>query len=123
MDIHHIFPKDWCIKQGIEVKRYDSIVNKTPLSAKTNRTVGNKAPSSYLALLQQQAGIDEPRMDEILDSHNIYPLAARLDDFNEFFRCRESELLRRIEKAMGKPVVGAAQVQDVFAEDVEDAEP
>ena len=84
VDIHHIFPKDWCIRQGIEVKHYDSIVNKTPLSAKTNRTVGNKAPSVYLALLQQQAGIGEQRMDEILESHNIYPLAARLDEFDEF---------------------------------------
>jgi len=117
VDIHHIFPKDWCIKNGIESKRYDSIVNKTPLSAKTNRIVGNKAPSGYLAILQQQAGIDESRMDEILSSHMIFPLALRLDDFDEFFSLREAELLRRIENAMGKPVVGFSLTTDVFAED------
>lgn len=120
VDIHHIFPKDWCIRQGIEPKHYDSIVNKTPLSAKTNRTVGNKAPSAYLTLLQQQAGIGEQRMDEILESHNIYPLAARLDEFYEFFRMREAELLRRIENAMGKPVVGVSSPQEIFVEEVED---
>lgn len=122
VDIHHIFPKDWCIKKGIEVKRYDSIVNKTPLSAKTNRTVGNKAPSNYLALLQQNANISEARMDEILESHVVYPLAVRLDDFDEFFRIREGELLTRISKAMGKPVVGTAQLPEIFAEDTDDEE-
>ena len=120
IDIHHIFPKDWCLRQGLEPKYYDSIVNKTPLSAKTNRTVGKKAPSVYLALLQQQAGISEQRMDEILDSHNIYPLAARLDDFQEFFRIRETELLHRIENAMGKPVVGGETLKETFAEEPED---
>ncbi len=120
IDIHHIFPKDWCIRRGLEPKYYDSIVNKTPLSAKTNRTIGNKAPSSYLSLLQQQAGMPEQRMDEILESHNVFPLAARLDDFDEFFRMREAELLRRIEKAMGKPVVGVVLSTEVFVEDIDD---
>lgn len=120
IDIHHIFPKDWCIKQGVEAKFYDSIVNKTPLSAKTNRTVGSKAPSVYLALLQQQAEINDSRMDEILESHNIFPLALRIDDFEEFFRMREAELLRRIETAMGKPVVGIASPQETFDQEAED---
>lgn len=122
IDIHHIFPKDWCVKHTIEAKFYDSIVNKTPLSAKTNRTVGNKAPSVYLALLQQQAEINDSRMDEILETHNIFPLAMRLDDFEEFFRMREVELLRRIETAMGKPVVGVASPQETFGEEVEDVD-
>ncbi len=120
VDIHHIFPKDWCARQGFEPKHYDSIVNKTPLSAKTNRTVGNKPPSTYLALLQQQAGISESRMDEILESHNVNPLAARLDEFLEFFHMRESELLSRIENAMGKPVVGVAAPQETFADETDD---
>jgi len=120
VDIHHIFPKDWCARQGFEARYYDSIVNKTPLSARTNRTVGNKPPSTYLALLQQQAGISEPRMDEILESHNIDPLAARLDEFHEFFHMREAELLRRIENAMGKPIVGVAAPQEMFADETDD---
>ena len=31
IDIHHIFPKAWCIKQGIPPSVFNSIVNKTPL--------------------------------------------------------------------------------------------
>ena len=45
MDVHHIFPRDWCTKQGIEKKVFDSIVNKTPLSKKSNIAIGGVAPS------------------------------------------------------------------------------
>ena len=40
LDIHHIFPRDWCEKQGIEKDRYDSVLNKTPISYKANRKIG-----------------------------------------------------------------------------------
>jgi uncharacterized protein DUF262 len=31
VDIHHIFPQDWCKKNGIKPNIFDSIINKTPL--------------------------------------------------------------------------------------------
>ena len=34
LDIHHIFPQDWCEKQNIPRKVYNAIVNKTPISYK-----------------------------------------------------------------------------------------
>src|SRR6185312_6563264 len=73
IDIHHLFPQDWCKKNGIPASRYDSIVNKTPISAKTNRMVGGNAPGNYLAKLQKSAAIPESRMDDILRSHAIDP--------------------------------------------------
>ena len=27
LDIHHIFPQDWCSKQGIQPRKYDSVLN------------------------------------------------------------------------------------------------
>ena len=112
IDIHHIFPRDWCIKQGIDARRYDCVVNKTPLAAKTNRIISNRAPSDYLERLQQSAGINSERMDEILESHLIFPLALRVDDFTEFFAARENALLTRIEEAMGKPIMRDAYGSD-----------
>ncbi len=32
VDIHHIFPQDWCKRQDIKPIVFDSIINKTPLS-------------------------------------------------------------------------------------------
>ena len=102
IDIHHIFPQEWCRKNSIEAKRCDCIVNKTPLSAKTNRMIGGNAPSVYLGRVQKNAGIDQQRMDSILQSHVIEPSVLRADDFLAFFKAREKTLLDRVEAAMGK---------------------
>jgi hypothetical protein len=108
IDIHHIFPQDWCKSRGIDPRRADSIVNKTPLAARTNRMVSNNPPSLYLAHLQKHAGIEDARMDDILRSHVIEPAHLRADDFDAFFQARETALLKRIEGAMGKPIAREA---------------
>ncbi len=108
IDIHHIFPQDWCKGKPIDPRRADSIVNKTPLAARTNRIIGNDPPSKYLARLQKHAGIEEVRMDDILRSHVIEPAHVRADDFDAFFQAREAALLARIENAMGKPIAREA---------------
>ena len=56
IDIHHIFPQQWCRNNGIEPKRCDCIVNKTPISAKTNRMIGGNPPSNYLGRIQKSVG-------------------------------------------------------------------
>jgi hypothetical protein len=98
---HHIFPQDWCKRQGISRSRYNSIVNKTPLTAKTNKLLGGKAPSEYLANLEAQ-GMSRQRIDEILRSHLIEPETLRNDDFEAFFEERTRVLMAMIGKAMGK---------------------
>ncbi len=41
INIHHIFPVAWCVKNGISKDDYNCIINKTPLSGHTNRIVGD----------------------------------------------------------------------------------
>ncbi|HEX4516585.1 MAG TPA: hypothetical protein VH054_23720, partial [Polyangiaceae bacterium] len=124
IDIHHIFPKKWCVATGIDRRRYDSIINKTAISAKTNRMIGGNAPSNYLGKLEKSAGIPVGRMDDILASHVIDPSAARADAFDTFFAKREGALLARIEKAMGKPLrtdhQAAAPDPEEFDDDEDD---
>lgn len=105
IDIHHIFPRSWCEKQGISAQLYDSVINKTPLTEKTNRKIGGNAPSNYLSKLQREEGISPERMDEILLTHVIEVQALRSDDFKKFYKARRAALLERITKAMKKPVV------------------
>jgi hypothetical protein len=104
LDIHHIFPKDWCQKQGIPVKLYDSIINKTPISYKANRMIGGSAPSVYLGKLQSHAQVqlDDAAMDALLVSYCVPVAPLRADDFHAFYAERQQELLRLIEKVMGK---------------------
>ncbi len=105
IDIHHIFPKAWCEKHGIKPDDYNSIINKTALSAGTNRKIGGSAPSKYLLKIQEEAGIDTANMDKILDAHFICPNTLRSDDFPVFFKTRKEALVKVIEEAMDKPVI------------------
>ena len=104
IDIHHIFPQHWCKENGIDPRLFDSIINKTALSAKTNKMIGGNAPSQYLPRIQKKAGIPDERMDQILLSHAIDTGALRNDKFEMFFKLREQALLESIETAIGKSV-------------------
>ncbi len=104
IDIHHIFPEKWCKTAGIEPGSYNSVINKTALSARTNRQIGGRAPSKYLPAIEKAAGIVPARMDEILCSHCIAPEHLRADHFWEFYAARAEELLQRIEAATGKSI-------------------
>lgn len=111
VDIHHIFPQDWCKKQKIEPKVFDTVANKTPLSYKTNRILGGVAPSEYLSRLEK-GGRDTPpiapdALDEYLASHAMDPALLRADDFEGFMADREARLLAMIAKATGHPVIKA----------------
>lgn len=106
VDIHHIFPQDWCKKQGIKPAVFDSIINKTPLSFRTNRIIGGVAPSEYLAKLEKgdkaTPSIDAQRLDGYLGSHLIDPVLVRGDSFEAFMADRQKRLLGLIEQATGK---------------------
>ena len=121
VDIHHIFPQEWCKNYGIKPSVYDSIINKTPLSYRTNRIIGGVAPSEYIAKLERgndsTPPIDGARLDSYLSSHLIDPALLRTDSFEEFMADRQKSLLSLIEQATGK----AAYVGSV-AEEGEDRE-
>ena len=116
VDIHHIFPQDWCKKHDIEPKVYDSIINKTPLSYRTNRIIGGVAPSEYLAKLEkgtkESPPIEPQRLDGFLASHLIDPLLLRADAFEAFMADRQKRLLALIETATGKAAYGGSVAEE-----------
>ena len=120
IDIHHIFPRDWCISHRIPQKIFNAIVNKTAISYKANRMIGGKAPSLYLdqIRLHKQVQIEQQQQDEILQSHLIDPKHLRADDFDAFMAARKQALLLLIASVMGKPVMPATG--DAAPEDDDD---
>ncbi|MET4704501.1 DUF262 domain-containing protein [Frigoribacterium sp. UYMn621] len=108
VDIHHIFPQKWCQNAGIERSEYDSIVNKTPLSARTNRIIGGVAPSEYLAKLEKgtadASAVPVASLDASLVSHLIDVDKLRSDDFSGFMTERHERLILLIEGATGQRV-------------------
>ncbi|CAN7438002.1 DUF262 domain-containing protein [Peribacillus frigoritolerans] len=105
IDIHHIFPRAYCERNNIDKKMYDSIVNKTPLSYKTNRIIGGNAPSIYLDKIQNQRQLTENELNDILRTHLIDIDSIRHDDFDKFFETRKTQLIQIIESVMGKKVI------------------
>lgn len=104
VDIHHIFPQKWCHENGIDDERRESIVNKTAISAVTNRTIGGAAPSSYLSVIEKKAQIAPDQLDGLLHGHLVPPPLLRADDFDTFFVVRRENLCQLVEQAMGKAV-------------------
>ena len=105
IDIHHVFPQDWCKKAGIKPGTFNSIVNKTPLSKKSNILIGGDAPSVYLKRIEDKQGLSSAKLDAILRTHLIDPQFLRNDDFDGFFKARMEVLAGIVGEAMGKPVV------------------
>lgn len=106
VDIHHIFPQAWCRSKGLKPDVFDSIINKTPLSYRTNRIIGGDSPSGYLSKLEAGSASTSPisplNLDTYLSSHLIDPSLLRADMFDAFMADRQAKLLALIEKAMGK---------------------
>ncbi len=108
VDIHHVFPKKWCADNKIDDLRRESIVNKTAISAATNRKIGGRAPSKYLPLLQKEAETTEDELRLRIAQHHVSYDALEADDFDSYFDLRRQRLLDLIGHAMGKAVAELA---------------
>ncbi|MCF0186012.1 MAG: DUF262 domain-containing protein [Bacteroidaceae bacterium] len=105
-DIHHIFPENYCNKKGYDRALWNSVINKTPIYARTNRIIGGVAPSQYISSLERNHSVNPLLLDTYLASHQIDVAAMRSDDFFTYFEKRKQSLLDLIEKATGKVVSG-----------------
>jgi hypothetical protein len=122
VDIHHIFPRAWCEAHGKKEKDYDTVINKTPLSYRTNRIIGGTAPSKYLTKLEagktnangqiEEPPIDRTLLDSYLESHCIPADYLRADDFESFMKERRRALLNLIAAATGHPVSDVVDTAD-----------
>jgi hypothetical protein len=124
VDIHHIFPQDWCKSHGIKPKVFDSIINKTPLSYRTNRIIGGVAPSKYIGKLETgnetTPAIAADKLNDYLKSHLIDPELLRADNFAGFMEDRQKRLLSLIEQATGKSAYTGSAAEE--GEDIEEDE-
>jgi len=108
LDDHHIVPKSWGKEHGLGTL-IDSILNRTPLTAHTNRKVINdRLPNEYLPELISANG--EVRVRATLETHFISPAAFDIllrvpftkEDFEAFLAERQSTLQAAIEDLLVK---------------------
>lgn len=108
LDDHHIVPQKWGKEQNLG-SAIDTILNRTPLTADTNRRViGDRLPNEYLPELI--AANSEAAVRAILESHFISPAAFDIlqrdpfgpDDFEAFLSDRQRTLQDAIEDLLVK---------------------
>ncbi len=118
IDIHHIFPKDYCIQKGYDKRLWNSVVNKTPISASSNREIGGSAPSVYLEKLEKKGSVTATDLDGYVETHWIDHTLLRNNDFQKYFVDRAKKLLAAIETATGRTISGkdADEVKQTFGE-------
>lgn len=107
IDIHHIFPVAWCERKENKISwsDYNSVINKTPLSDRTNRIVGGNAPSKYIERLKKHLNdVSDEEFNHLLSQHLLNPEDMYEDNFYKFFNHRKEQLLSKIEQAMGKVI-------------------
>lgn len=118
IDIHHIFPRDYCEKQKYPKEKWNSVVNKTPISYSTNREIGGVAPSKYLEKIERKGQVSSATLDQYLQTHYIDYAHMRTDNFNAYFIKRAIAILNAIEDVTGKTIAGrdSEQVLKEFGE-------
>ena len=113
-DIHHIFPQTYCEKNKLPRIKWNSVINKTPIYASSNRSIGGHAPSTYIGTMANK-GLDQLKIQEAIESHKVNYIYLSSDDFDAYFIDRAIKLLNRVEKATGKVVTGRDSQETVDA--------
>ena len=127
LDDHHIVPASWGRgKVGSEIH---SILNKTPISAHTNRQLlSDRLPNEYLKEMFERN--DEKAVEEILASHFISPKATKIllredfspDDFRDFLRERQSTIIEGIKDLLIESQISMEHPNRELDEDIEKIE-
>ncbi|MCF8465758.1 MAG: DUF262 domain-containing protein [Flavobacteriales bacterium] len=108
-DIHHLFPKDYLKKNGLDRNKYNQIANYVYMQSEINIKVGNKPPKDYFALVKQQfettgsqvSGITtEAKLLENLHM-NCVPLEImnmEVSQFDEFLSVRRKLMAQKMKE-------------------------
>lgn len=111
-DIHHIFPQAYCEKLNLPRIKWNSVINKTPIYASSNRSIGGHAPSVYIGTMANK-GLKQDKIKTAITSHKVSYDYLCADDFDAYFIDRAKCLLDRIEKATGKTISGRDSVETI----------
>jgi len=107
LDDHHIIPSSWGEKKHLKDVSIDTVLNRTPLTAETNRNViRSRLPNEYLPEMIASNG--EELVRDIFASHLVSPKAFEIllrnpfkpVDFMDFIAERERTIKQAIESLL-----------------------
>lgn len=108
-DIHHLFPKDYLKKKGMNRGQYNQIANYVYMQQEVNIKLGNKSPKEYFDLLKNQIQNSENQISSIssedellknLKQNCVPPQLMEMTDENyqEFLSLRRNLMAQKIKE-------------------------
>lgn len=107
-DIHHLFPKNYLVKNGFNNRnQYNQVANYVYMQSEINIKVGDKSPKDYFTLINDQFASDKPKITGIvshgellknLDQHCIPKEVMSMDvvDYQDFLVERRKLMAQKI---------------------------
>lgn len=106
-DIHHLFPKDYLKKHGLDRGKYNQIANYVYMQSEINIKVGNKPPVEYFEAIAQQMALNsnlvsglstEIELMENLRMNAVPPeiKSMSIDNYNDFLQSRRKLMANKM---------------------------
>ncbi len=71
-DVHHIFPKSYLKKNGVDNKgRYNQVANYTYLDTQVNKAISDDAPSRYFGIILEQCKTKNVQIGNITEENDL----------------------------------------------------
>lgn len=109
-DVHHIFPKAYLKRNGVETKgRYNQVANYTYLDTQINKAIRDDAPCEYFDVILEQCKSKTQKIGNIMDENELYVNLAenaipaevvhmKVEDYDAFLVNRRKMMAEMIEK-------------------------
>jgi hypothetical protein len=108
-DIHHLFPKDYLKKNGLDRSKYNQIANYVYMQSEINIKVSNKPPMDYFEVVKSQmlngnhqvSGLSNEQQLEDNLKMNCVPSEIQqmsIDDYSEFLTLRRKLMATKIKE-------------------------
>lgn len=106
-DIHHLFPKDYLRKHGLDRSKYNQIANYVYMQSEINIKVGNKPPMDYFEVILSQMQDGDKQVSGLSTEQellcnlemNCVPteiMYMSIDDYNEILYSRRKLMASKI---------------------------
>jgi hypothetical protein len=108
-DIHHLFPKDYLKKNGLDRSKYNQIANYVYMQSEINIKVGNKPPKDYFEIIESQM-LENNKLVSGLSNHqeladnlqmNAVPtniIHMSIEDYSDFLTARRKLMAIKIKE-------------------------
>ena len=106
-DIHHLFPRDYLKKNGLNRAKYNQIANYVYMQSEINIKVGNKPPKEYFDVIKNQISESNQTVSGISSKEQLFEnlkmncvpteiMNMGIDDYSEFLNMRRKLMAQKI---------------------------